>query len=319
MKFDPNELLWEQKYRPQTIEDCVLPQSTKDYFTAMVARGEISNMLLCSTCPGTGKTTVARALMNDLNYEYIFKAAGTGSGEGGIQAMRDIEDYASCISVTGKKKAVIIDEADNLTVDAQSALRNIIERYSKTIRFILTANYPEKLMKPLHSRLQTFVFEIKDAEAASVKKQMIKRCIQICENEGVKVTSTKALAALVSHHYPDNRSVMVSLQTYARTSSEIDEGLLATLTNGSDLTSLIEALKTKNVGVIRSLAPQYKHNFSKTLSEMYRQIYPLLHPSTIPNFIQIIGEANNNFNTCADIEILIVWMMVMIIMECKFS
>lgn len=318
MKFDPKELLWEQRFRPQTIDDCVLPESTKQHFKNMVAQGEISNMLFSSYCPGTGKTTVALALMNDMGYDYIFKAAGTGSGEGGIQAMRDIQDYASTISVKGKKKAVIIDEADNLTQDAQSALRNIIERYSKTVRFILTANYPEKLMKPLHSRLQEFVFEIKQSDVVDVKKQMIKRCMAICQTENVQVTEPKAIAALVNHYFPDNRSVVKSLQTYGR-SGAIDEGILATLTDGADVQPIIDALKSKDFQTLRGLAPQYKHNINRLLTELYKKAYPHVEPSTIPNFIMTIGEANNNSKSCADVEILIAYMFVDMMMNVKWK
>lgn len=318
ISFNPSELLWEQRYRPSTLTDCVLPDSLRSIFEGMVKQGDISNLLLSSYCPGTGKTTVAMALMNDLNYEYIFKAAGTGSGEGGIQAMRDIQEYASCISVTGRKKAVVIDEADNLTEDAQSALRNIIERYSKSIRFILTANYPEKLMRPLHSRLTEVVFEIKKDDEITMKRHMIRRCMMICKNENIEIQEPKALAALVNHFYPDNRSVVRSLQTYARR-GPIDEGILATLTSGGDIGPIVAALKSKDFRVLRELAPQYKHNFSKLITELYRKMYQEIDPSCIPVFINIIGDANNNANSCADVEILIVYMFTLMLTEIKFK
>lgn len=318
MKFNPDELLWEQKYRPQTIADCVLPESTKEYFNSIIQSGDLDNLLLSSTCPGTGKTTVARALLADMDYEYIFKAAGKGAGEGGIQAMRDIEHFASGLSLFGKRKAVIIDEADNLTDDAQSSLRNIIEQYSKTVRFILTCNFPENLMQPLRSRLREFVFEVSRQDEKSVKLQMIKRMMKICEHENIEVQEPQALAALVATHYPDNRSMVVDLK-YMSKSGVIDSGSLAKIQKGTDVEPIIDALKGKDYKTLRELAPQYKHNIGKLLKSLYKSGYEKVHPSTIPHFIYAIGACNINAKTCADVEILISHMFMELMMQVKWQ
>lgn len=318
IKFDPKELLWEQKYRPQTIDDCVLPPTTMKYFKDTIARDKLQNLLLSSYCPGTGKTTVARSLLNDMDYDYIFKAAGTGAGEGGIQAMRDIADYASCLAISGKKKAVIIDEADNLTADAQSSLRNIIEKYSKSIRFILTCNYPEKLTGPLKSRLKEFVFEIKESDAVSIKKQMIKRCIRICKSENVEIKEMKALAAIVNFNYPDNRAVIVSLSAHAQ-DGVIDEGVFATLTDGADITPVMDALKIQDFKALRQLAPQYKHAAGKLLTSLYKKGYNSVTNESKVEFIRILGEFNRSMQDCADVEVEIAYTFVYLMMECKFQ
>lgn len=321
LKFDPKELLWEQRYRPQTLSDCVLPESTRKHFQAMVERGDISNMLLSSYCPGTGKTTVARCLLNDLGYEYKFLAAGTGASEGGIQAMRDIEDYASTMTISGKKKAVILDEGDNLTDSAQSALRNIIERYSKSVRFIITANFPEKIMGPLHSRLQEFVFENKEEDKTDVIKQMFIRCKKICAQEDVVIdvkTGAKSIVALIQHCYPDNRDTIKRLQTYAR-SGTIDEGLLASLTDGVNVAPVIEAIKARDMKTLRQLAPQFKHNLPKLIHDLYKKGFDEVSGESKANFILALGEANNNAKACADVEVLIVYMFTLLATECNFN
>lgn len=318
IKFDPKELLWENKYRPTTIADCVLPQKTRKFFEDMIAQGSIQNLLLTSRSPGTGKTTTALCLMNDLGYEYIFKAAGTGAGEGGIQAMREIQEYASTKSITGKKKAIILDEGDNLTEDAQSALRNIIERYSKSVRFIITANYPEKLSKPLKSRLNEFVFQYPDSDKQDLIKQMLVRSIGILGAEGVKIESKKALALLINHYYPDNRSVLVKLQSYA-SRGVIDDGLTSEMESSEDIETLFSALSSKKFKVVRELAPVYKDNFQRFITDLYHKGFKYVSDDTKATFIEIVGEANNNFRACADVEILIAYTLTMIMSGVTFN
>lgn len=310
MKFDPKELLWENKWRPQTIADCVLPDSTRKMFNGLLKKKDIQNMLLVSTQPGTGKTTTAMCLLNELGYEWQFVAAGTGGGEGGINKMRQLQEFAAGMSITGKRKAILIDEADNLTLDAQKALRNIIEKYTKTVRFILTANYPENLIPPVRSRLKEYVFEVQPDDVAGVKKQMIMRCKSICEAEGIRIDSIKALAAAVSHYYPDNRQVMVNLQSYAAASDGvIDEGLLATFVTSTMSDELFAVFRTRKFSEWRRMAAKYRSSVQQVITELGRNGIDHIQPGQpMLNYIDILSEANQTYSMVADTEILLLKM-----------
>lgn len=318
LSYDPQEELWENRYRPQTIADCILPSGTKKVFDDIIKSDVLDNLLLTSYQAGTGKTTCARALLNDMGYTYKFLAAGKGQGEGGIQAMRDIEDYASAYDLEGRRKAVIIDEADNLTIDAQKALRNIIEAQSKRVRFILTCNYPENLIEPLrNSRLDEIVFENPEPERKVLMKKMIKRCIEICNNENVTIESNKAIASLVSSCYPDNRRTIKKLAKYGR-GGVIDEGIIGLLSKSEDITDIVEAMKSRNFMKLRQIAPEYKNNISRLLINVYRQMFPLIRNESKSDFIDIIGEVNFNSKNCEDTEIAIIWMFTNIMTQCDF-
>lgn len=318
LTYDPRQELWENKYRPQSIKECVLPSGTRKLFESIIKSGSLDNLLLTSYQGGTGKTTCALALMHDLDYTYKFLAAGKGQGEGGIQAMREIEDYAACYDIGGKRKAVIIDEADNLTIDAQKALRNIIEQNSQRVRFILTCNYPDNLIVQLRdSRLDEIEFENPEKEKTTLMKEMIIRCLKICENENIKVESKKAIAAVVSNCYPDNRRTLKKLARYAR-SGVIDEGIISEISQTEDIDGIVEAIKSRNFKKLRSIAPEYKQSIGRLLSNVYHKMFPLISNETKSTFIDILGEVNVNTKTCEDPEILIVWMFVQIMTQCTF-
>lgn len=316
MNFDPTELLWEQKYRPLSIADCVLPNRVKTLFNQYVEQKSIPNMLLCSSSPGTGKTTVARAVLNDMDYEVLFVNASSNRGVALVQ--HDLPAFCSSVSMNGKPKAVILDEADNLTPDAQKALRGLIEQFSKNVRFILTCNYSQKIIEPIRSRLQEFEFVYSKPEQLECIKQMIIRGVKICKNEGVAVSSPAVLKELVKRNYPDNRKTIVSLQNYSRGGS-IDEGILSEITASDDISVLIDALKSKNFKVIRDLIPSYAGDIAAFLHTLYQKAYLELQPESIPDFIGIVGEANNNVHSCVDTEILLSYTLCQIMVECNFQ
>lgn len=315
MNFNPKELLWEQRYRPSSIQECVLPERVKKLFQKMIDSNEIPNMLLCSSSPGTGKTTVARALLSDLNYDVLFVNASSTRGIGLIK--EDLPSFCSTVSFTGNPKAVILDEADNLTIDAQKALRGLIEQYSKNVRFILTCNYAQKILSPIRSRLQEFEFVYDKEDRLSCIKQMIVRSMGICKQEGVTVTSASVLKELVKRNYPDNRKTIVSLQNYAR-NGVIDEGILSEITANDDISEMIAALKTKDFKTVRSLIPKYSGDIASFLHNLYKAGFNQIDGKSIPTFIQIVGEANNNAVTCIDTEILLAYTLVQIMLECTF-
>ncbi|AGB07085.1 hypothetical protein [Vibrio phage XZ1] len=315
MNFDPKELLWEQRYRPQTINDCVLPERVREHFQAMIDSGEIPNMLLASSSPGTGKTTVARAVLADMGYEVLFINASSSRGIKLVQ--NDLPAFCSTVSFSGKPKAIILDEADNLTPDAQKALRGLIEQYSKNVRFILTCNYSQKILTPIRSRLQTFEFVYDKDERLSCIKQMILRSMSICKQEGISVTNAAVLKELVKRNYPDNRKTVVALQNYSR-KGVIDEGILSEITANDDISEMIAALKSKDFKTIRGLIPKYSGDLASFLHNLYKAAYTDLDGNSIPTFIQIVGEANNNATTCVDTEILLAYTLVQIMLECTF-
>ncbi|AUR85838.1 AAA-type ATPase [Vibrio phage 1.081.O._10N.286.52.C2] len=310
-----NELLWEQKYRPVSIKDCVLPERVRKIFTKMVDDEQIPNMLLTSSSPGTGKTTVARAVLADMGYDVLFVNA---SADNGIGFIRDrLPAFCSTVSFSGKPKAVILDEADNMSVDAQKALRGMIEQYSKNVRFILTCNYAQKILGPIRSRLQEFEFVYSKEEQLSCIKQMIVRSMHICKQEGIPVQNAMVLKELVKRNYPDNRKCIVSLQNYSR-NGVIDEGILSEITANDDISKMISALKTNDFKAVRALIPNYTGDLAAFLHNLYKAAYTDLDPNSIPVFIQIVGEANNNATSCIDTEILLAYTLVQIMLECKF-
>lgn len=316
MQTVPKEMLWETKYRPQTINDCVLPERVKKLFNQMIESNNMPNMLLASSSPGTGKTTVARALLADLGYEVLFINASSNRGVDLVK--HDLPSFCSSVSFSGKPKAVVLDEADNLTRDAQKALRGLIEHFSKNIRFVLTCNYANQIIEPIRSRLQEFEFSYTKPEQIECIRQMMKRAVLICKNEGIPVTSGVVIKELVTRNFPDNRKTIVSLQNYARTGA-IDEGILSEITASDDISLLLEALKSKNFKTIRELVPTYSGDVAGFLHTLYKKAYVELHPSSIPDFIMIVGDANNNAASCVDPEILLSYTLCQIMVECSWQ
>lgn len=262
------EFLWVEKYRPSTIEDCVLPDSVKENFNQFLVKGEIPNLLLSGTA-GTGKTTIARALCEELGSDYIII---NGSEESGIDVLRTkIKNFASTVSFEGKPKVVILDEADYLNPNStQPALRGFIEEFSQNCRFIFTCNFKNRIIEPLHSRTTVIDFRLPKAEKQIMAGRFMKRMMTILNREQVKY-SDKVLAELLMKHFPDYRRVINELQRYSA-SGIIDEGILSNLAE-LNTKDLVNSLQDKDFKKMRQWVA---NNYDTDPQGIYRKIYDAL-------------------------------------------
>ncbi len=262
------EFLWVEKYRPSTIDDCVLPDSIKENFNQFLVKGEIPNLLLSGTA-GTGKTTIARALCEELGSDYIII---NGSEESGIDVLRTkIKNFASTVSFEGKPKVVILDEADYLNPNStQPALRGFIEEFSQNCRFIFTCNFKNRIIEPLHSRTTVIDFRLPKAEKQIMAGRFMKRMMTILNREQVKY-SDKVLAELLMKHFPDYRRVINELQRYSA-SGIIDEGILSNLAE-LNTKDLVNSLQDKDFKKMRQWVA---NNYDTDPQGIYRKIYDAL-------------------------------------------
>lgn len=312
MHFNPNEWLWEQKYRPVTIDDCILPADLKFYFKDMIAKGEIKNMILASSSPGTGKTTIALALANELDADVLFINA---SEESGIDVFRtDIRRFASTVSMMGGPKIVILDESDNLSEAAQKAFRGMVEEFSSNCRFIMTCNYPNKIIEPIRSRMDIKEFVIPVEEKPQMMKEQIIRLLQILKQENIEVQSKQVIMELVKREFPDNRSMLVKLQSYSNR-GVIDEGILGQVTAGSDIDILVGNLKAKKFKDIRGIIPKYASDYPTFIRSLYDALLPVIKPSHVPAMIEIIGQNQEAYSRVPDLEIHMTWLCVQLMMS----
>jgi DNA polymerase III delta prime subunit len=293
-----DHFLWVEKYRPQTIEDCILPDATKATFKEFLKKGEVPNLLLCGTA-GTGKTTVARALCEELGCDYIVI---NGSDEGRqIDTLRTkIKSFASAISFESKTKVVIIDEADYLNRESvQPALRAFIETFSENCRFIFTCNYKQKIIAPLHSRTTVIEFKTDKKDQPVLATKFMKRMQFVLESEGIAYKD-KVLAELLMKYIPDYRRVLNELQRYS-SSGTIDEGILS---NISDINTkdLITSLKDKDWKKMRQWVA---NNVDTDPQGIFRYIYDSLLPEikTIPQMVLLIADYQYKAAFVADQEI----------------
>ena len=293
-----DHFLWVEKYRPQTIEDCILPESTKATFKEFLKKGEVPNLLLCGTA-GTGKTTVARALCEELGCDYIVI---NGSDEGRqIDTLRTkIKSFASAISFENKTKVVIIDEADYLNRESvQPALRAFIETFSENCRFIFTCNYKQKIIAPLHSRTTVIEFKTDKKDQPVLASKFMKRMQFVLDAEGITYKD-KVLAELLMKYIPDYRRVLNEMQRYS-SSGTIDEGILS---NISDINTkdLISSLKDKDWKKMRQWVA---NNVDTDPQGIFRYIYDSLLPEikTVPQMVLLIADYQYKAAFVADQEI----------------
>jgi len=263
-----NEFLWVEKYRPANIADCVLPDRIKQNFEEIVKQGEIPNMLLCGTA-GTGKTTVAKALCNELGVDYILI---NGSDESGIDVLRTkIRDFASTVSFGGQTKVVILDEADYLNPNStQPALRAFIEEFSANCRFIFTCNFKNRIIEPLHSRCAVIDFKLNKDEKQLIASKFMVRLKYVLDEENINY-SEKVVAELLMKYFPDYRRTLNELQRYSK-SGMIDEGILSNIAE-VNIKGLVDSLKDKDFKKMR----QWVANNADTDPQgLYRKIYDSL-------------------------------------------
>jgi DNA polymerase III delta prime subunit len=312
-----SDFIWVEKYRPQTIEECILPQNIKKTFKEFLNKGEIPNMLLAGP-PGVGKTTVAKALCNELGVDY-YVINGSDEGRFLDTVRNNAKNFASTVSLSSeaKHKVIIIDEADNTGNDVQLLLRAFIEEFAGNCRFIFTCNYKNKILEPLHSRCAVIEFGIKGKEKQEIAAQFFKRINFILDAERCEADK-KVLAELINKHFPDWRRVLNELQRYS-VSGRIDSGILAAFSDVA-VSDLIKNLKTKNFPEVRKWV---NNNMDNDTSVLFRRIYDSLYeslvPNTIPAAVLVIAKYQYQIAFVADQEITMLACLTEIMVECEFK
>lgn len=310
-----DQFLWVEKYRPKKIEECILPKQLKDTFQTIVDSGELPNLMFTGTA-GLGKTTVARALCEQLGIDYIVI---NGSEEGNIDTLRTkIRQFASTVSLQGGYKCVILDEADYLNPQStQPALRGFIEEFANNCRFILTCNFKNRIIEPLHSRCGVIDFKFDKKVLASLCGQFMARFKQILDTEGITY-SEGVLAELIMKHAPDWRRVLNEGQRYSITGT-IDEGVLVTL-NDKSIKDLMEAIKTKNFKAMREWVV---NNIDTEPHAIFRKVYDVLNehlkPQSIPAVILTLADYQYKNAFVADHELNVVACMTEVMASAEFK
>jgi len=313
MDYRENEFLWVEKYRPRKLEDCILPADQKNIFHEMLAKGEIQNMLLCGGA-GMGKTTVARALCEELETDYIII---NGSEESGIDVLRTkIKQFASTVSFSGKPKVVILDEADYLNPNStQPALRAFIEEFSANCRFILTCNFKNRIIPPLHSRTAVIEFKLPKSEKPKIAAAFFKRVTEIMGIEKIDADG-KVIAKVIEKHFPDYRRVLNELQRYSA-SGKIDEGIFVNL-GESNMQELISSLKD---GDWKKMRTWVVNNIDNDPGTIFRKLYDTLTDQVkqVPQLILLLADYQYKAAFCADQEINLVACLTEIMAAVEFK
>ena len=312
-----DEFLWVEKYRPKTIEECILPKSTKETFQSFVKQGEIPNLLLCGTA-GVGKTTIAKALCHELGVDYYVI---NGSDEGRfLDTVRNhAKSFASTVSLTStaKHKVIIIDEADNTTHDVQLLLRATIEEFAGNCRFIFTCNYKNKIISPIHSRCSVVDFGIGKKEKQGIAGQFFNRVRTILAEENIEY-DPKVVSEAILKFFPDFRRTLNELQRYS-VGGTIDTGLLANLAEVR-MDALMDALKNKEFGTARKwVNANLDNDPTVILRSIYENLYHALEPTFIPQAVLIIAKYQYQSAFVADQEINLLAALTEIMVECKFK
>ncbi len=309
-----NHLLWVEKYRPQTVEECILPDRMKTPFQEYVNQKQIPNLILAGGA-GVGKTTVAKAMCKEIGCDYIVI---NGSDESGIDTFRvKIKGFASAMSFTGNRKVIIIDEADYLNPNStQPALRNAIEEFAGNCSFIFTCNYPQRIIEPLHSRCAVIDFTLRAGEKEKMASSFFKRIIEILSEESVDFKK-EVVAELVKKHFPDFRRVINELQRYAKFGA-IDEGILAQISD-VQLSQIVKHIANKDFGSIRKWAAAANSDPNTIFRSIYDNMYDVLKPSSIPKAVIILADYQYKNAFVADPEINLVACLTELMVECEFQ
>jgi DNA polymerase III delta prime subunit len=307
--------LWVEKYRPQKIDDCVLPQALKNTFRQYVEQGELPNFLFTGSA-GVGKTTIAKALCNEIGAEFMMI---NGSEESGIDTLRTkIKGFASTISLTDAKKVVILDEADYLNANStQPALRGFIEEFANNCRFILTCNFKNRIIEPIHSRCSVVEFKIDSKDKQEIAATFFKRAVSILKQEQIEF-DPKVVAELITKHFPDYRRILNELQRYS-VSGKIDSGILVNMSEES-FKGLIKLLKEKDFAEVRKWVS--KNSDSDTTS-LFRELYDsaanTIEPNSVPQLVLILADYQYKAAFVADHELNIMAALTEIMAQCKFK
>ena len=312
-----DEFLWVEKYRPKTIEDCILPDNIKKTFVDFLNKGEIPNMLLSGPA-GCGKTTVAKALCKQLGVD-VYVVNGSDEGRFLDTVRNSAKNFASTVSLSSesKHKVIIIDEADNTTPDVQLLLRASIEEFSRNCRFIFTCNYKNKIIEPLHSRCAVIEFGIRGKQKQEIAAAFFGRLVTILEQERIEADK-KVLAELINKHFPDWRRVLNECQRYS-VSGKIDSGILAHFSDVK-VNDLIKNLKEKDFKEVRKWCVNNLDNDPAVLlRRIYDNLSTSLVPSSIPAAVLIIAKYQYQIAFVADQEINLLACLTEIMVECKFQ
>ena len=306
-------LLWVEKYRPAKVDDCILPDAIKSTFKDYVSRKEIPNLLLSGSA-GVGKTTIAKALCQEVDCDYLVI---NGSDENGVDTIRvKIKNYASSVSLAGGRKVIIIDEADYLTPNAQAILRASIEEFASNCSFIFTCNFKNRIIDPIHSRCSVVDFKVNGSKA-KMANAFFKRVEWILEQEGITYDK-EVVAAVITKHFPDNRRILNELQRYS-VSGSIDKGILGSVAD-VQLGALVTSLKEKDFASTRKwVTANLDNDPAKIYRKLYDTLYELLKPNSVPQLVLILAKYQYQAAFVADHEINMIACLTEIMVDCEFK
>lgn len=316
--INANEHILEQKYRPSTIDECILPAFDKEVFKSLVSKGKLPHIILHSPSPGTGKTTVAKALCHDVDAEMMF----VNGSDCKIDFVRGpLTGFARSRSLEGKQKVIVIDEFDRSGLaESQRHLRSFMEEFSSNCSIIITANNLDGIIEPLRSRCRVIEFgRPTEEDHVSMMKQMIMRLVEICKNEQIKIDDMKVVAALVKKNFPDFRRTVGQLDMYS-SKGVLDAGILSIVTNErGTITDVLEALKNKDVKQLRALAPKYAADYSWFIGKLAEELYSqVTHTSIVPMY-EIIGENNQYHGLASNIELHVAYVLIQLTIEMQWK
>lgn len=306
-------ILWVEKYRPKTIEDCILPENIKSTFQEYVNKKEIPNLLLSGTA-GVGKTTIAKAMCEEVGCDYIVI---NGSSERGISVMQtQVMNYATSMSLSGGRKVVILDEADNLTPDAQKALRGMMEEVSVNCSFIFTCNFKNRILDAIHSRCTVVDFKLNGSKQ-KMAAAFFKRVEWILDQEGVNYDK-QVVAAVITKHFPDNRRILNELQRHS-VSGSIDKDILASVSD-VQLNELVSSIMNKDFASCRKwVTNNIDNDMSRIIRSIYDTLYEKLKPNSVPQMVLILAKYQYQAAFVADHEINLIACLTELMVECEFK
>ena len=313
--MNKDDFLYVERYRPKTIDECILPQELKETFKSFVKAGQMPNLLLCGGA-GIGKTTIARALANELNYDVMFINC---SEERGIDTLRTkMMGFCSTVSLTDERKCLILDESDYLTPDAQAALRAFIEQFANTCSFVMTCNFKNRLIPPLHSRTTVIDFRVDPKNVPEMLMQFTKRLLNICELEKIEVEDPNILATITNKYFPDFRRVLNEIQRYS-IGGKIDTGIIAQV-QSLDTVNLITGMKEKNFKQVRKwVADNSDSDMAQLFRKLYDSLYPEMEGGSVPQLVLHLGKYQYQSAFVPDQELNLTACMVEIMADCQLK
>tara|TARA_B100000427_G_scaffold4301_1_gene4164 strand:- start:188 stop:1129 length:942 start_codon:yes stop_codon:yes gene_type:complete len=312
-----NDFLWVEKYRPKTIEDCILPTDIKETFKSFIEQGEIPNLLLSGTA-GVGKTTIAKALCNQLGADF-YVINGSDEGRFLDTVRNQAKNFAATVSLTAtsRHKVLIIDEADNTTPDVQLLLRASIEEFQRNCRFIFTCNFKNKIIEPLHSRTTVIDFNVRGKIKQTLAGQFFERCRDILTREKVRFND-KVVATVIQKYFPDFRRTLNELQRYSSTGS-IDTGILAAL-GDAKIDSLTDYLKHKKFNDVKKWVTQnLDSDPTSIMRKLYDTLSSMMEGPSVAAAVLIIAEYQYKSAFVVDQEINLLACLTQIMLECEFK